>query len=121
MKTKLQRFFLLLLMLPLCMAASAAIGEVTKDKSQITHDDVGGSTLSSITLTVTLGADEAPNGLAMLRTSADPNSLVNNGANDLVDGTLAKESSDESSSTWTITWRNVPVGDYKVLFQADRW
>lgn len=117
MKTNLQRLFLLLLLSPLCMVASAAIGEVTKTNSELTHVDVGGSTLSSITLTVTLGADEVPNGMAMLRTSTDPNNQVNNGANFLVDGTLTKTSSDEASSTWTISWRNVPAGDYKVYFK----
>ena len=105
-------------MLPFCLLASAAIGEVTRDNSELTHVDVGGSTLSSITLTVTMGPDEVPNGMAMLRTSTDPDNLVNNGANFLVDGTLTKSSSgNESSSTWTITWRNVPVGDYKVYFK----
>ncbi|WP_156099921.1 T9SS type A sorting domain-containing protein [Hoylesella buccalis] len=117
MKTNLQRLFLLLLLSPLCMVASAAIGEVTRTNSELTHVDVGGSTLSSITLTVTLGADEVPNGMAMLRTSTDPNNQVNNGANFLVDGTLTKTSSDEASSTWTISWRNVPAGDYKVYFK----
>lgn len=117
MKTNLQRLFLLLLLSPLCMVASAAIGEVTKANSELTHVDVGGSTLSSITLTVTLGKDEAPNGMAMLRTSIDPNNLVNNGANNLVDGTLTKTSSDETKSIWTISWRNVPAGDYKVYFK----
>lgn len=105
-------------MLPFCLLASAAIGEVTRDNSELTHVDVGGSTLSSITLTVTMGPDEVPNGMAMLRTSTDPDNLVNNGANFLVDGTLTKSSSgNESSSTWTITWRNVPLGDYKVYFK----
>ena len=117
MKTNLQRLFLLLLLSPLCMVASAAIGEVTKANSTLTHVDVGGSTLSSITLTVTLGADEVPNGMAMLRTSTDPKNQVNNGANFLVDGTLTKTSSNEASSTWTISWRNVPAGDYKVYFK----
>ena len=117
MKTNLQRLFLLLLLSPLCMVASAAIGEVTKANSELTHVDVGGSTLSSITLTVTLGADEVPNGMAMLRSSTDPNNQVNNGANILVDGTLTKSSSDATSSTWTISWRNVPAGDYKVYFK----
>lgn len=117
MKTNLQRLFLLLLLSPLCMVASAAIGEVTKANSTLTHVDVGGSTLSSITLTVTLGKDEVPNGMAMLRTSTDPNNQVNNGANFLVDGTLTKTSSDATSSTWTISWRNVPAGDYKVYFK----
>ena len=117
MKTNLQRLFLLLLLSPLCMVASAAIGEVTKANSTLTHVDVGGSTLSSITLTVTLGADEVPNGMAMLRTSTDPDNQVNNGANFLVDGTLTKTSSDATKSTWTISWRNVPAGDYKVYFK----
>ena len=117
MKTNLQRLLLLLLLSPLCMVASAAIGEVTKANSTLTHVDVGGSTLSSITLTVTLGADEVPNGMAMLRTSTDPKNQVNNGANFLVDGTLTKTSSNEASSTWTISWRNVPAGDYKVYFK----
>lgn len=117
MKTNLQRLFLLLLLSPLCMVASAAIGEVTKANSELTHVDVGGSTLSSITLAVTLGKDEAPNGMAMLRTNIDPNNLVNNGANNLVDGTLTKTSSDETKSIWTISWRNVPAGDYKVYFK----
>lgn len=117
MKTNLQRLFLLLLLSPLCMVASAAIGEVTKTNSELTHVDVGGSTLSSISLTVTLGADEVPNGMAMLRTSTDPNNQVNNGANFLVDGTLTKTSSDATSSTWTISWRNVPAGNYKVYFK----
>ena len=117
MKTNLQRLLLLLLLSPLCMVASAAIGEVTKANSELTHVDVGGSTLSSITLTVTLGADEVPNGMAMLRTSTDPKNQVNNGANFLVDGTLTKTSSDATSSTWTISWRNVPAGDYKVYFK----
>lgn len=117
MKTNLQRLFLLLLLSPLCMVASAAIGEVTKANSELTHVDVGGSTLSSITLTVTLGADEVPNGMAMLRTSTDPNNQVNNGANYLVDGTLTKTSSDATKSIWTISWRNVPAGDYKVYFK----
>ena len=117
MKTNLQRLFLLLLLSPLCMVASAAIGEVTKANSTLTHVDVGGSTLSSITLTVTLGADEVPNGMAMLRKSKDPDNQVNNGANFLVDGTLTKTSSDATSSTWTISWRNVPAGDYKVYFK----
>lgn len=117
MKTNLQRLFLLLLLSPLCMVASAAIGEVTKANSTLTHVDVGGSTLSSITLTVTLGKDEVPNGMAMLRTSTDHDNLVNNGANNLIDGTLTKTSSDATSSTWTISWRNVPAGDYKVYFK----
>lgn len=117
MKTNLQRLFLLLLLSPLCMVASAAIGEVTKANSALTHVDVGGSTLSSITLTVTLGADEVPNGMAMLRTSTDPDNQVNNGANFLVDGTLTKTSSDATKSIWTISWRNVPAGDYKVYFK----
>ena len=117
MKTHLQRLLLLLLLLPLCMVASASIGKVTPGNSKLTHADVGGSELSNITLTVTLGADEQPNGMAMLRTSMDPNSLVSNGANVLVDGTLTKKSSDATSSTWTISWRNVPAGDYKVYFK----
>ena len=88
MRNYLQRMALLLLMLPLCMAVSAVtFVNVTRENSKVTKVDVG-EQLSSITLTVTLGADEALNGQAQLRTSTDETALVNNGSGFLSDNVL---------------------------------
>ena len=115
MRNYLQRMALLLLMLPLCMAVSAVtFVNVTPENSTVTKVDVG-EKLSSITLTVTLGADEALNGQAQLRTSTDETALVNNGSGFLSDNVLKQKT--ENPNVWEITWLNVPVGKYKVYFQ----
>lgn len=115
MRNYLQRMALLLLMLPLCMAVSAVtFVNVTPENSTVTKVDVG-EKLSSITLTVTLGADEALNGQAQLRTSTDQTALVNNGSGFLSDNVLKQKT--ENPNVWEITWLNVPVGKYKVYFQ----
>lgn len=115
MRNYLQRMALLLLMLPLCMAVSAVtFVNVTRENSKVTKVDVG-EQLSSITLTVTLGADEALNGQAQLRSSTDETALVNNGSGFLSDNVLKQKT--ENPNVWEITWLNVPVGKYKVYFQ----
>lgn len=115
MRNYLQRMALLLLMLPLCMAVSAVtFVNVTRENSKVTKVDVG-EQLSSITLTVTLGADEALNGQAQLRLSTDETALVNNGSGFLSDNVLKQKT--ENPNVWEITWLNVPVGKYKVYFQ----
>ena len=115
MKTNLQRLFLLLLLSPLCMVASAVtFVNVTPDNSKVTKVDVG-EQLSSITLTVTLGADEALNGQAQLRTSTNETDQVNNGSGFLSDNVLKQKTA--NPNVWEITWLNVPVGKYKVYFQ----
>lgn len=115
MRNYLQRMALLLLMLPLCMAVSAVtFVNVTPENSTVTKVDVG-EKLSSITLTVTLGADEALNGQAQLRTSTDETALVNNGSGFLSDNVLKQKTA--NPNVWEITWLNVPVGKYKVYFQ----
>lgn len=115
MRNYLQRMALLLLMLPLCMAVSAVtFVNVTRENSKVTKVDVG-EQLSSITLTVTLGANEALNGQAQLRSSTDETALVNNGSGFLSDNVLKQKT--ENPNVWEITWLNVPVGKYKVYFQ----
>ena len=115
MRNYLQRMALLLLMLPLCMVVSAVtFVNVTPENSTVTKVDVG-EKLSSITLTVTLGADEALNGQAQLRTSTDETALVNNGSGFLSDNVLKQKT--VNPNVWEITWLNVPVGKYKVYFQ----
>lgn len=111
MRNYLQRMALLLLMLPLCMAVSAVtFVNVTPENSTVTKVDVG-EKLSSITLTVTLGADEALNGQAQLRTSTNEAALVNNGSGFLSDNVLKQKTA--NPNVWEITWLNVPVGKYR--------
>lgn len=105
---------LLLLMTMMCQTAwSINYVPVTAEKSKITGVDVG-AYVSKVTLTVTLGEGEAPNGQAQLRLSGNETNLVNNGANLLQDDVLAEGS---SPNEWTITWSNVPAGTYDVYFQ----
>lgn len=105
---------LLLLMTMMCQTAwSINYVPVTAEKSKITGVDVG-AYVSKVTLTVTLGEGEAPNGQAQLRLSGNETNLVNNGANLLQDDVLAEGS---SPNEWTITWSNVPAGTYDVYFK----
>ena len=117
MKEAMKRISMGVLLLLMTMMCQTAWGinyvPVTAEKSKITGVDVG-AYVSKVTLTVTLGEGEAPNGQAQLRLSGKETDLVNNGANLLRDDVLAKGS---SSNEWTITWSNVPAGTYDVYFQ----
>ena len=118
MEKILQRFLLLLLLLPLSVLSFAQnYAEVLPGNSNVLKTDKvsGSETLSSITLEVTLAAGTQPNGQAQLRTSTDENKLVNTGTNELKDDVLVQKSTDPN--VWEITWLNVPVGDYKIYFQ----
>lgn len=118
MEKLLQRFLLLLLLLPLSLVSSAQnYAEVSSGNSKVLKiDKVSGSeALSSITLEVTLAAGTQPNGQVQLRTSTDENKLVNTGTNELKDDVLLQKST--NPNVWEITWLNVPVGDYKIYFQ----
>lgn len=96
------------------MAVSAVtFVNVTSENSKVTKVDVG-EQLSSITLTVTLGADEALNGQAQLRTSTNETDQVNNGSGLLSDNVLKQKST--NPNVWEITWLNVPVGKYNIRY-----
>lgn len=109
------RIGVLALLVMVCQTAwSINYVSVTADKSKITGVDVGSGYVSSVTLSVTLGDGEAPNGQAQLRLSGNETDLVSNGANLLLDDVLMQ---DASTKQWKITWSNVPAGTYDVYFQ----
>lgn len=116
MNKSLLRYFMLCLTVMLSMVLNAqTYVPVTQSNSSVSKVDVSSLTLSSITLTVTLNPGEAPNGQAQLRTTADETKPVSNGASLLADNVLTQKSTDPN--VWTITWNNVPIGDYNVYFQ----
>lgn len=118
MEKLLQRFLLLLLLLPLSLVSSAQnYAEVLSGNSKVLKTDKvsGSEALSSITLKVTLDVGTQPNGQVQLRTSTNENKLVNTGTNELKDDVLVQKST--NPNVWEITWLNVPVGDYKIYFQ----
>lgn len=105
-------FMLLVFCLP--MSAFEYV-DVTTSNSKVSKVDVGGDKVSSITLTVTLKDNEAPNGQAQLRLASDENKLVMGETTQLLDNVLTQKST--NPNVWEITWNNVKAGDYKVYFQ----
>lgn len=89
--------------------------DVTSSNSKVSKVDVGGDKVSSITLTVTLKDNEAPNGQAQLCLASDENTLVMGETTQLLDNVLTQKST--NPNVWEITWNNVKAGDYKVYFQ----
>lgn len=105
-------FMLLVFCLP--MSAFEYV-DVTPSNSKVSKVDVGGDKVSSITLTVTLKDNEAPNGQAQLRLASDEHKLVMGETTQLLDNVLTQKST--NPNVWEITWNNVKAGDYKVYFQ----
>ena len=105
-------FMLLVFCLP--MSAFEYV-DVTSSNSKVSKVDVGGDKVSSITLTVTLKDNEAPNGQAQLCLASDENTLVMGETTQLLDNVLTQKST--NPNVWEITWNNVKAGDYKVYFQ----
>lgn len=104
------------MLLGFCLPMSAfEYVDVTPSNSKVSKVDVGGEKVSSITLTVTLKDNEAPNGQAQLRLASDENKLVMGETTQLLDNVLTQKST--NPNVWEITWNNVKAGDYKVYFQ----
>lgn len=104
------------MLLGFCLPMSAfEYVDVTPSNSKVSKVDVGGDKVSSITLTVTLKDNEAPNGQAQLRLASDENKLVMGETTQLLDNVLTQKST--NPNVWEITWNNVKAGDYKVYFQ----
>lgn len=81
------------MLLGFCLPMSAfEYVDVTPLNSKVSKVDVGGDKVSSITLTVTLKDNEAPNGQAQLRLALDEHKLVMGETTQLLDNVLTQKS-----------------------------